>query len=93
MKEKLCATSTKSNDHTVSITLDIPIDLLEQVRKAARLAGTSYQSLMACYIQQGSQHDKGDVKRLQFSEQAKKILAKHGVHNNAIDEIFANFQY
>jgi hypothetical protein len=93
MKEKLCATSPKCKDRTVSVTLDIPADLLEQVQEAANLDGTSYQSLMVCYVQQGLQDSKGDVKRMQFSEQAKKILEKHGVHDNAIEEIFANFQY
>lgn len=94
MKEKLCcATTTKDNNHTVPVSLDIPVDLLEQVKAAAKLVGTSYQSLMTCYVQQGSREDKGDVKRMQFSKHAKAILDRHGVHSNTSDEIFANFQY
>ena len=93
MKEKLCTTSPKSSDRTVSVTLDIPVDLLEQVQEAANFDDTSYQSLMVCFVQQGLLDSKGEVKRMQFSEQAKKLLEKHGVHDNAIEEIFAKFQY
>lgn len=40
MKEKLCAISPTCKDHTVSVTLVIPVDFLEQVQEAAKLDGT-----------------------------------------------------
>ncbi len=94
MKETLCSISPECNSDTmVSVTIDVPTDLLERVQEAASLEGTEYQSLMTCYIQEGVQNSKGDVKRLQFAEQARRVLEKHGVKDNAIEEIFKIFPY
>jgi len=94
MKETLCTTLPECNNNTmVSVTIDVPTDLLERVQEAASLEGTEYQSLMTCYIHVGTQNSKADVKRLQFAEQARRILVKHGVKDNAIEEIFKIFPY
>lgn len=93
MKETLCTTAPECTAQTTSVRLDIPVDLLEQIQEAATLDGTSHKSLMVCYILEGLQDSKANVKRMQFTEQAKTILEKHGVHENAIDEIFNKFPY
>ena len=55
MKETLCQcqTTQNANDRATAITVTIPVDLLEQLRKAAALEGTDQQSLLICYARQG----------------------------------------
>ena len=95
MKETLCQcqTTLNENDRATAITVTIPVDLLEQLRKAAALEGTDYQSLLICYARQGLIDSGAQLKRGQFVERAREVLEKHGVQTDVIEEIFSKFLY
>ncbi len=95
MKETLCQCQTTQNENatTTAITVDIPADLLEQLREAAAVAKTDYQSLLLCYARQGLINSGAQLKRGQFVEHVKDVLEKHGVQTNVIEEIFSKFLY
>lgn len=94
MKEKLCQmTAEYAGRPTTTVTLEIPVDLLEHVKEAAALEGSDHQAIINCYVKQGLINSKAEVKRLQFAEHAKDVLGKHGVEPHAIDEIFTKFLY
>lgn len=94
MKESNCPCQTTSNnkDHT-PLTLEVPIDLLGQLKEAAALAETDLHSLILCYAQQGLINSSAQLKRQQFLTHAKDVLAEHGVHDKTIEEIFRKFPY
>lgn len=95
MKETLCQcqTTQAENDRTTTLTLDIPVVLLEQLQEAAALAGTNHQSLLLCYARDGLINSGAQLKRGQFVEHVKEALEKHGVQTNVIEEIFRKFLY
>lgn len=95
MKETLCQcqTTLNENDRATAITVTIPVDLLEQLRKAAALEGTDQQSLLICYARQGLIDSGAQLKRGQFVERAREVLEKHGVQTDVIEEIFSKFLY
>lgn len=95
MKETLCQCQTTQveNDRTTAITVEIPADLLGQLREAAAVAETDYQSLLLCYARQGLINSGTQLKRGQFVEHVKEVLEKHGVQTNVIEEIFSKFLY
>lgn len=95
MKETLCQcqTTQNENDRATAITVTIPVDLLEQLRKAAALEGTDYQSLLICYARQGLIDSGAQLKRGQFVERAREILEKHGVQADVIEKVFSKFLY
>lgn len=95
MKETLCQcqTTPNENDRATAITVTIPVDLLEQLRKAAALEGTDQQSLLICYARQGLIDSGAQLKRGQFVERAREVLEKHGVQTDVIEEIFSKFLY
>ncbi len=94
MKEELCQmTSEYADQPTTSVTLEMPIELLEQVKKAAALEKSDYQTLINCYVHHGLINNQAQIKRKQFAEHAQEVLEEHGVHKNAIAEIFTKFSY
>jgi hypothetical protein len=95
MKETLCQcqTTQNANDRATAVTVEIPDDLLGQLREAAAVAGTDYQSLLLCYARQGLINSGAQLKRGQFVEHVKEVLEKHGVQTNVIEEIFSKFLY
>jgi len=94
MKENICQCQTTSdNTNRASFTLEIPVDLLGQLKEAAALAKTDVHSLILCFAQQGLTNSSVQLQRLQFLTHAKDVLAKHGVHNKTIDEIFDKISY
>jgi hypothetical protein len=94
MNEKLCQSTLKYADQPItSITLKIPVELFEHVKKAADLAGSDYQTLINCYVQHGLINSQALVKRNEFAEHAKEVLEKHGVNPAAVTEVFSKFLY
>jgi hypothetical protein len=94
MKEKLCQMPSEYADQpTTTVTLEMPIELVENLKEAATLDGTDYQTIINCYVQQGLNNSMTEVKRLQFEKHAKEILEKHGVHSNAVDEILSKIEF
>lgn len=88
MKEKIRQMSSDyAGRQTTTVTLEMPVEFLEHVKELATLEGTEYQTIIIYYIHQGLINSKGEIKRLQFAENAKRILEKHGTHQSVIDEI------
>ena len=94
MKETLCQCQTNrgGNDHT-SITMEIPVNLLDQLQEAAALAGTDYRALLICYAREGLINSGAQLKRGLFVEHVRDVLEKHGVKTNAIEDIFKKILY
>jgi hypothetical protein len=92
MKEKLCQ-SEYADRPTTSITLEIPVELIEHVKTAAALEGSDYQTLINCFVQHGLINNQTQIKSKQFAEHAKEVLRKHGVHSDTITEVFTKFLY
>lgn len=94
MKENTCQCQmTSDNKDRAPLTLEIPVDLLGQLKEAAALAKTDLLSLILCYAQQGLINSSAQLKRQQFLTHAKDVLAAHGVHDKTIEEIFGKFPY
>lgn len=94
MKEKLCQIPSEYADQpTVTVTLEMPVEIFENLKEAAALDGTDYKAIINCYVQQGLQDSRSDVQRLKFEEHAKGILEQHGVHTGAVDEILDKIQF
>lgn len=93
MKENICQCQMSSNKDNAPLTLKIPVDLLEQLQKAADLANTDVQDLLLCYAQQGLINSSAQLKRQQFLIHAKDVLEEHGIHDKTIKEIFSKFPY
>ncbi|WP_136799538.1 MULTISPECIES: hypothetical protein [Desulfosediminicola] len=88
MNEKISQMASEYADRpTTTVTLKMPIEFFEHVKEVAALEETEYQTIINYYVQQGLINSKAEVKRLQFAENAKKILEKHGTHQDVIDEI------
>ena len=94
MKDQLNQMTAEYADRpTTTVTLEMPVEFLEHVKEVASLEGFDYQTIINYYVHQGLIDSKAEVKRLQFAENAKKILEKHGTHPNVIDEISNMFLY
>ncbi|MCP4666699.1 MAG: hypothetical protein GY849_10045 [Deltaproteobacteria bacterium] len=73
---------------TTSITMRIPVDVLEDLKRIAPMKGMSgYQALIKFYIGQGLRKDLADVMRQDFAERTKDVLQKYKVPSKAIEEI------
>ncbi|MFH1216573.1 MAG: hypothetical protein V1706_08735 [Pseudomonadota bacterium] len=94
MKEKFCEMTAKYADLPVtSVTLEMPVALFENVKKAASLEKSDYRTLINCYVQHGLINNQAQIKRKEFAEHAQEVLKNHGVRPDAITEIFTKFIY
>ncbi len=94
MKERLCQMNTEyAGRPTTTITLEIPVELLEHVNKTAALEVADTGAIINCFVQQGLLNSRAATKRLQFAEHAKDVLEKQGIHQSAIDEIFSKLLF
>ncbi|OKY76295.1 MAG: hypothetical protein BM485_03330 [Desulfobulbaceae bacterium DB1] len=94
MKEQLCSmTSDYAAQPTTSVTLEMPVALLQHVKKAACLEGCNYQDLITCYVNHGLINSQAQISRKEFAEHAKEVLKTHGVHSDAITEVFNKLLY
>lgn len=94
MKKKLCEMTAKYADRpTTSVTLEMPNELLEHVKKVASLEASDYQTLINCYVQHGLINNQAQIKHKEFAEHAQEVLKNHGVHPDAIAGIFTKFIY
>lgn len=81
IKERL----TKNREMT-SITLRIPVDVVESMKTIAPRKGLSgYQALLKAYVSEGLRHDEA---KFLFSKEAKLIeaLKRRGVSEKIIEE-------
>lgn len=94
MNRNVCQCQKTSGDNaSTPLTLNVPVNLLEQLQAAASLANTDVHSLILCYARQGLIDSSPQLKRQQFLTHAKDILEKYGVHDKTIEEIFGKFPY
>ncbi|MBC8317098.1 MAG: hypothetical protein H8E41_04275 [Desulfobulbaceae bacterium] len=94
MKEKLCEMTARYSDQpTTSVTLEMPTELFEHVKKAACLEKSDYQTLINCYVQNGLINNQAQIKRKEFAEHAQEVLKNQGIRPDAITEIFTKFLY
>jgi hypothetical protein len=77
----------RKNRPMISITLRVPEDIIEDLKRVAPQLGFSgYQPLIRAYIGQGLRHD---LARLEGQFNVQKFinsLRKHGVDETTIDE-------
>jgi hypothetical protein len=68
-----------------SVTLRMPGDVVEELKKIAPLLGFSgYQPLMRAYIGHGLRQDVDRLERLPSVDRVVKSLRSHGVAENVI---------
>jgi hypothetical protein len=84
---------TPGSEQTTTLTLEVPLRLMEQVKEVAALEGVEYQDVVRCFVQQGVINNSVEVKRKEFAEHAKEVLVSHGVSPKAIEQIFYKFLY
>lgn len=80
-----CQTAPKEDERT-TVTLEMPTVLLRQLEEAATLQGTDYQEMLLCFLRDGLGARNFKVKREQFVQHIREILAKHGVKPTDIEE-------
>ena len=76
----------KKDRPMTSITLRIPVDVVESMKNIAPKRGfAGYQSLLKAYLSEGL---RADEQQFAFSAQARLLesLRKHGVAQSVIDE-------
>lgn len=94
MKENICQMNTEyAGRPTTTISLELPVELLEYVNKTAALEGTDAGTIINCFVQQGLINSRATIKRLEFAEHAKDVMQKHGIHQSAINEIFTKLLF
>ena len=87
IKERL----TKNRAMT-SITLRIPVDVVESMKAIAPRKGLSgYQALLKAYVSEGLRHDEA---QFLFSKEAKLIeaLKRRGISEQIIDEAICEIE-
>jgi hypothetical protein len=87
IKERL----TKNRAMT-SITLRIPVDVVESLKAIAPRKGLSgYQALLKAYVSEGLRHDEA---QFLFSKEAKLIeaLKRRGISKQIIDEAICEIE-
>jgi hypothetical protein len=94
MKETICKLPAEYDDQpTTTVSLEMPVKLLEKVKKAAILEKTDYQAVINCFVHQALGNSQAEVKRLKFEEHVKKVLKKHDVNPGAFDDIFNHLEF
>ena len=73
-----------------SITMRIPEDVLEDLKRVASRKGvTGYQGLIKLYIGQALRKDLAEMREEQAAERARRVLEKHTVAASVIEEVVA----
>lgn len=74
------------NRPMTSITLRIPLDVVESMKKIAPQRGFSgYQTLLKAYVSEGLRRDEAQFADLQTAR-LKEALKRHGVSEKIIEE-------
>jgi len=85
MKKKLILHKDRPTKH---ISLRIPEDVLEDLKRVAPLKGMSgYQALIKFYISQGLRKDLRDLWQTENSEKLETVLVECGVTPEQLQEI------
>ena len=77
----------KRNRPMTSVTIRIPMDVIEDLKSIApKLGFSGYQPLIRAYIGQGLRHDLARLEGHLNVEKFISSLRKHGVDKSTIDE-------
>lgn len=87
MKKKMLLTKDRP---TTTITLKIPVDVMQDLEKAAEEKEMSNaEALIQFYVGKGLRKDLAEIRRKHSVEQAKQILEKHHIEPKIIEEVVA----
>jgi len=71
------------------ISLRIPVDVLEKLKKIAPAKGMSgYQALMKYYVGKGLREDLELVRQVESAEKLESTLTRLGLRADQIDEVW-----
>lgn len=74
---------------TTMISLRIPVDVLEKLKKIAPVKGMSgYQALIKFYVGKGLREDFELVRQMESTERLESTLAKLGLKADQINEVW-----
>ncbi len=66
----------------------MPLDVKDDLERVSRSKGmSSLQALVKFYTGQGLRRDMADIRRRNYTEQARKILGKHNIDPEIINEV------
>jgi hypothetical protein len=86
MKKKMIPTKHRP---TTMISLRIPVDVLEKLKKIAPAKGMSgYQALIKYYLGKCLREDFELVRQMESAEKLESTLAKLGLKADQIDEVW-----
>jgi hypothetical protein len=90
MKIKKLKIRLKKDRPMTSITMRMPIDVVDDLKQIAPILGFSgYQSLLKAYVGQGLRKDLEKLENNNITELVNS-LKKHGVSENIINEALAD---
>lgn len=84
-------TISKENTSQAEILLILPTEVLKDLRKIASLNSSGLDDLIYSYIVDGIAGDSRTVKRMEFSENANKLLGGKSFHSKNAREIINDF--
>lgn len=86
MKKNMIPTKDRP---TTMISLRIPVDVLEKLRKIAPAKGMSgYQALIKYYVGKGLREDFGLVRQMESAERLESTLTRLGLKADQIKEVW-----
>lgn len=78
---------------TMEVSIKLPAELVEEMREVVRATGRSQEDLISQYVTEGISSAMPQVKRKLFFSHTKKILKKHNISDDVVDEIVDKFLY
>lgn len=78
---------------TIEITVNLPMEVIDDLKSIARVNDIDFEKLVISYLEAGAKQDLPMVRRIDFFEHTKKILEKHNVPSEAVEEITDKFTY
>jgi hypothetical protein len=86
MKKRMIPTKDRP---TTMISLRIPVDVLEKLKKIAPAKGMSgYQALLKFYVGKGLREDFDLVRQMESTERLESTLMKLGLKADEINEVW-----
>lgn len=78
---------------TTMISLRIPVDVVEKLKKIAPAKGMSgYQALIKYYVGKGLREDLGLLHQVESAEKVTRILTQCGLKADQVDEVWRALQ-
>ena len=84
-------TSVKTNEMQTEITVRLPNEICQDLKKIALFNKISLDELVNSYILDGIASDVRIVKRMEFRDHFDEVLAKDSFHGKSAKEIINDF--